>query len=1061
MPMNQVRLAKLTQPRSDGLLRRERLFGRLDEARSRPAVWIAAPPGAGKTSLLASYLDARKLTALWYQVDSGDADPATFFYYLAIAAGGRLGRKAKPLPLFSQEVATDVVSFARRFFRELCAVLPQDAVLVLDNYQEVPERSQFHAVMQAVLDEIPAGICVICMSRAEAPAEFARLRVAQRMSMLDFEALRLTPDEARQIAAGHSQLDEAALQAVYEQTNGWAAGLVLMAERLRQTGQVNKPTSSTNLEMVFDYFAGQILNALPESTQDMLIRMSYLPRLVAETAQAITGDPEAVRLLEHLAKRNLFTDRRYGEDISFQFHALFRAFLQEQARDRLGASEHKKTAHSAAALLQATGQVEDAFPLFAETGAWGSAAALIGKEAERLVQQGRRQTLRQWITALPMERVEETPSLQYWLGICTLGSHQEKARELLTAAFEGFKREDDLEGQLTAAATATNSFFTMRSGWSGLGAWIDRLLEMQSQDLSEVQPTARIRSTIALGRAMFYHQPERPHLNQVVDTLRGYVNDGDLNPNERVAAGAIVLAHQLIHGNSDGCEETLEVLRGLEDLPEVSAASRSFLYFWWISLECWRGRAGDALALVERAKREHDELGLSPVTVEFERLGTAARIVQGNFAEARRIIESKVAPSLGTARIGATAYYHIYMGVCALGEEDLPAARRHLDAGIGILQAHGSVLAELLNYHLLGLLLAAEGRYDEAHRLLLEHGERLRRWGNRKLEALSTACRAHVFLRQGNEADALAALRESFALFAEHTDVLGRLSVALFGDLFSFALTHAIGTDWLPDFIRRRGFRCRSLDIEAWPWPIRARTLGGLDLQRDSAAASRSTKAQHRLLDLLKALVAYGREGVNGVDLADALWPDSEGDSAQSALQVSLYRLRKLLGRDDAIQVQDGKVTVNRQLCWVDAWAFEDKAARLNGLARNDPQFEPLARSALALYRGHLFAKEKDQPWMLAPRERLRRQWLSVVKVLGEHYEGSGEWVRASDLYQQALDIDPIAEEIYRRLMICQQERGERTEAISTYERCTRQLQIALGVGPSAETQKVYRALSA
>jgi ATP/maltotriose-dependent transcriptional regulator MalT len=73
------RLAKLTPPRSEGLLRRERLFEQLDQARTRPAVWIAAPPGAGKTSLLASYLDARKLPTLWYQLDSGDADPATFF----------------------------------------------------------------------------------------------------------------------------------------------------------------------------------------------------------------------------------------------------------------------------------------------------------------------------------------------------------------------------------------------------------------------------------------------------------------------------------------------------------------------------------------------------------------------------------------------------------------------------------------------------------------------------------------------------------------------------------------------------------------------------------------------------------------------------------------------------------------------------------------------------------------------------------------------------------------------------------------------------------------------
>ena len=50
----------------------------------------SAPPGAGKTTLASSYVDARELRHLWFQLDAGDADPATFFHYLGVAAGGRL-----------------------------------------------------------------------------------------------------------------------------------------------------------------------------------------------------------------------------------------------------------------------------------------------------------------------------------------------------------------------------------------------------------------------------------------------------------------------------------------------------------------------------------------------------------------------------------------------------------------------------------------------------------------------------------------------------------------------------------------------------------------------------------------------------------------------------------------------------------------------------------------------------------------------------------------------------------------------------------------------------------
>jgi hypothetical protein len=64
-------LAKLTRPRLYDALPRPRLFERLDAARERPVVWITAPPGSGKSTLVASYTEARNLPYLWYQVDVG------------------------------------------------------------------------------------------------------------------------------------------------------------------------------------------------------------------------------------------------------------------------------------------------------------------------------------------------------------------------------------------------------------------------------------------------------------------------------------------------------------------------------------------------------------------------------------------------------------------------------------------------------------------------------------------------------------------------------------------------------------------------------------------------------------------------------------------------------------------------------------------------------------------------------------------------------------------------------------------------------------------------------
>src|SRR5712664_3700067 len=123
-------LAKITRPPLRGVLPRPRLFQLLDGC--RPVAWVWAPPGAGKTTLVASYLEARHLQGLWYHCDGGDEDLAAFFDYLARAAGGR------GLPRFTADRAAAPADFARDFFRALWDRARPPALLVLDGYDDVP-----------------------------------------------------------------------------------------------------------------------------------------------------------------------------------------------------------------------------------------------------------------------------------------------------------------------------------------------------------------------------------------------------------------------------------------------------------------------------------------------------------------------------------------------------------------------------------------------------------------------------------------------------------------------------------------------------------------------------------------------------------------------------------------------------------------------------------------------------------------------------------------------------------------------------------------------------------
>jgi DNA-binding SARP family transcriptional activator len=271
--------------------------------------------------------------------------------------------------------------------------------------------------------------------------------------------------------------------------------------------------------------------------------------------------------------------------------------------------------------------------------------------------------------------------------------------------------------------------------------------------------------------------------------------------------------------------------------------------------------------------------------------------------------------------------------------------------------------------------------------------------------------------------------------------------------LANLALERGIETEYVRTVIDKESLVAPPDVGPAWPFRLRVRVLGAFELVRDGEPMRFSGKTQQRPLELLKFIVSLGGRDVDAEYLTGTLWPDSDGEAANRAFESALFRLRKLLDVEGAVQLAAGKLSLARSLVWTDVSSFE---AAVDHAADEAAPVTQRARRLLDAYPGRLLG-EDESPWIAKPRDSLRARFVRSLLELGEQLERQRDFAAAIDVYRRGLEADNLAEAFYRGLMRSLVATGDRAEAVNAFRRCRELLSIVLGLTPSAETDRLYR----
>src|SRR5512142_1167159 len=208
-----------------GIVVRAALVGQLVATRA-PVITVAAPPGYGKTTLMAQWAERIGSRAAWLSCDEADNDPVVLLRALALALS-RIG-PVDPAIFTAQASSGADITVVPRFVAAVAPVPPPVTVLV-DHAEAVTNRQCLNTISEFAL-RLPPGWQFALASRTVAPLPAARLRAHGGILEVTADDLAMGPPEARSLLKGAGvEADEASLRDLLQRTEGWPAGLYIAA----------------------------------------------------------------------------------------------------------------------------------------------------------------------------------------------------------------------------------------------------------------------------------------------------------------------------------------------------------------------------------------------------------------------------------------------------------------------------------------------------------------------------------------------------------------------------------------------------------------------------------------------------------------------------------------------------------------------------------------------------------------------------------------------------------------------------------------------------------------
>jgi len=434
----------------DGLVRRTTLVRRLAGARNARLVVIVAPPGYGKSSLLAEWSEHDARPFVW------------------------LGRDA--LESVDPRSTADAILGSAEGCGEFVAVL-DDAHLASPRV--------VRDLLEMLLAELPDGATVAVSSRTEPPLPLGRLRARRSLIEVRLPDLAMMPaDASLLLRQAGLDADFTTVQALVRRTEGWPAGLYLAAlsvgEQADVAGALGRLRGDDH--QLAEYFRDEVLSALPSDLTEFAVRTSVLDELSGPVCDAVLESRGSALMLKRLEKTLPLLQPLDPAHELFRWHGLFRDALGAELRrtePELVQAFHAR----ACAWYEAHGETDQAIAHAVYARDLVHTGDLLWASIVAYVTQGRNEIVQRWLAGFTRDELGSYAPLALAAAHSFLAAgNAAEARHLAVAAAAAAERSRARGSRSLRAGLAGIEAIVARAGVGGMGEAARRACELEPED---------------------------------------------------------------------------------------------------------------------------------------------------------------------------------------------------------------------------------------------------------------------------------------------------------------------------------------------------------------------------------------------------------------------------------------------------------------------------------------------------------------------------------------------------------------------------------------------------